>query len=394
MTLKTKTHRILALALLFFASVVDELIATVLLLEIDNGRGLWPSLLFAFSTAGALLASPLSQQVLIQGKNLTRMASSVLYGEAVVVLLCVYLYKNRAPILAILFGGALGLLGALLWVIVLLIVTESFEKQQFDSVNKWITTIRNAGFVVGPALGGLLYPIGSLYIYLASAGFCLVSASFALRQLPPPVLCPTTEEKESSSKTKASFSGSIVELLTLPRLAVRLLPPMGVAFFGSVVNVGIVIYLLDVQGRRESDYGLVGASISIGLVLGPVLIQAIAKRNTQIGIGLSGIITGAAIVLLFLPWNVVLALVSGFLLGIGNGGQNVSVTSLLMKSIPEDRRAKLIPAFVFCIYFFVFSSYIAGLFVTPSNVISLMMRGGVITILLGVFSITRTPLDS
>ncbi|QNH95475.1 hypothetical protein [Corynebacterium anserum] len=164
------TQWTLCLSLLFFASVVDELIATVLLLEIDNKDGLWPSFLFAVTTAGSLLAGPLSSRILIEGKSLTKILSAIIICEAIFILPCVYLHKRPEPILAVAIGGSLGLLGGALWMVVLLIVAESFENHQFDQVNKWVTTVRNAGFVVGPALGGLLYPRGlSIYIWEASA---------------------------------------------------------------------------------------------------------------------------------------------------------------------------------------------------------------------------------
>lgn len=68
----------LSLILLFLASVVDELIATVLLLEIDSETGLWPSILFAITTAGSLLAGPLSRHILLEGRSLTRILSVIL----------------------------------------------------------------------------------------------------------------------------------------------------------------------------------------------------------------------------------------------------------------------------------------------------------------------------
>ncbi|WP_426727252.1 MFS transporter [Corynebacterium auriscanis] len=222
-------------------------------------------------------------------------------------------------------GGFLGLLGGALWVVILLIVAESFENHQFDSVNKWVTTVRNAGFVAGPALGGLLYPIGFLYIYLGRVSLCLVSDLFILKIIPS-AICPPTEKTETTSNSKQGLSSPIIELLSLPGLAVRLPPPMELAFYGSIVNVGIIIYLLSLQGRPTSDYGLVAASISVGLVLGPMLMQAITQQRTQVEIGLSGIITGIAIISIFQPWGIIFTMASGFLLGVGNGGQNVFIT--------------------------------------------------------------------
>ncbi|QNH95474.1 hypothetical protein [Corynebacterium anserum] len=207
----------------------------------------------------------------------------------------------------------------------------------------------------------------------------------------PSVICPPSEKTETTSNSKKRFSLSIIELLSLPGLAARLMPPMGVAFFGSIVNVGIVIYILGLQEQPTSDYGLVAASISVGLVLGSILMQGITQQKTQLGIGLSGIISGLAIISLFQPWCIAFTMAAGFFLGVGNGGQNVFTTSLLMKTIPKTKRTKLIPSFVFCVYFFVFASYLAGLFITQSNVIPLMICGGGITILLGMFSLTRKP---
>ncbi|AWB81138.1 hypothetical protein C3B44_01265 [Corynebacterium yudongzhengii] len=195
----TKARWAFALVLLFCASVVDELIATVLMLEIDSTRGLWPSLLFATTTAGSLLASPLSRYFLIEGKSLARILAGILACEAAVILPCLYLAQDPVPGLAVFVGGLLGLLGGALWVVVLLFVAEAFEKQDYDSVNKWVTTVRNAGFVAGPALGGLLYSLGSLYIYVGCIALCLLSALFTLTKVPSLPYPPSEEEGASGA---------------------------------------------------------------------------------------------------------------------------------------------------------------------------------------------------
>lgn len=378
-----------AAILLFFSSVIDELVSTVLLLDLASPTGFWPALFFATATAGGLLGGPVSGWLLQQIPALRRLLILVLAAEAVTIAPCLLLAVNPVRALALLAALLLGIWGATLWVVVMLYITELFTEAQLHRVNNVVTTIRNAGFVAGPALGGICYSFGSGYVYFCCMVLLLVAVG-CTRLFVPPVVAAAAEP--AAAAPAGRFISSVKELFGLPGLASRILPPMGVAFFGSLVNVGILVYILQVQGRTSAEYGLVGAAISIGLVAGPLALGFSGAKRLQVGIGAAGICTGIALLGLFQPWAFGLTLVAGLLLGIGNGGQNSFMSTLLMQAIPAQRRAVLMPAYVFSIYIFVFASFIAGLLLTAANVLPVMLAGGASTIGLGIISLMRRDL--
>lgn len=392
-SLKKKFTWVLALIVLCATSVIDELIAVILLLEIDNGAGFWPSLLFAVTTAGALFSGPISSRLLDGRRELVSLFIYVLLAEAFVTFILAVTNLTSIPIVAVVTSGIMGILGGVLWTVVLLFIAEMFEKSQLDTANKWTTTIRNLGFVAGPTLGGLLYVVGTHYVFWG-ATILLVLSIVITKTCINPVYSSTEDESSAESPSRRSFISTVRELFTLPGVAVRILPPMLTAFFGSIVNVGLVVYILTVRNEPPAIYGLASASISIGLVLGPFAIGLLAKDRMQPGIGISGIFCGIGIALLFQPGHIPFTLLAGLLMGMGNGGQNTFMSILLMNALPKKRRPALMPAFVFSIHCFVFLSYVAGFFISVNNVVVLMFLGAAITIALGIFSFTRKPILS
>lgn len=207
-----------------------------------------------------------------------------------------------------------------------------------------------------------------------------------------PVYSNAEDEAAQETPARRSFISTVRELFTLPGVAIRILPPILTAFFGSIVNVGLVVYILTVRNEAPAVYGLVSACISIGLVLGPFVVGFLVKDRMRPGIGISGIFCALDIALLFQPGNIAFTLLAGLLMGIGNGGQNTFMPILLMNALPKKLRAAPMPAFVFSIHSFVFLSYIAGFFISVHNVVALVIIGAIITVALGIFSLTRTPI--
>lgn len=384
---------IFGLCLLLSCSMIDEIVATLLLLGLKSDNGLVPALFFASATFGAILSGPVSSRwVIVAGRNLRGMLAGVLMFESVVIAWVCFIPSFPQIYSSFLAALMLGLLGGIFWVIVLAYISQLFLDDQYDLVNKWTTTVRNLGFVAGPALGGLLFAVNRTIVF----SWCILILGFmSLLVLRFVVPCLVESHEESGtpesglSPDRWLFFNTLKELYSIPGIVSRLLPPMGVAFFGSLINVALVVYVLSVRGESESTYGLISASISIGLVLGAFTVGAIAKKRVQVGIGISGICVGAAIIGLMIPFPFIVQLAFGLLLGIGNGGQNSYVASMLMQIIPENRRAQLMPAFVFSIYSFVFAAFLVGFVVDESNVVLIMIFGGAFTVGLGVFSATR-----
>lgn len=142
---KQKLTWALALIVLCATSVIDELIAVILLLEIDNGAGFWPSLLFAVTTAGGLISGPVSSKLLDGRRELVTLFIYTLLAEALVTLILAATALPSIPVIAVIASGLMGILGGVLWTIVLLFIAETFNRDELDTANKWTTTIRNLG---------------------------------------------------------------------------------------------------------------------------------------------------------------------------------------------------------------------------------------------------------
>ncbi|MBP3088493.1 MFS transporter [Corynebacterium sp. sy017] len=308
---------VLAVALLL-SSLVDEIFATAVLLKISAIDARMSVTLFLVVTIGALMAGPLSSRLLVRIAHRRAIIFAVFLCEGSVMALSATLFD--APHMLIFSSGLMGLLGALLWAVIMVIIADSFEGKHFDQVNSVITTMRNLGFVTGPACTGFLFHVGFSAVVALVAAIAFLSAALCAIRWSDIFPGMTANKTETQQQKKHIFLSGLVELLGDTRLRNRLITPLCTVFFGSVVNVGVVLYVLNMRDMGTMVFGAIGTAISTGLVLGPLALELCSIRlRTQSGLALGALLTALGIGGVFLPWSWLGLCLGGLLLGIGNG---------------------------------------------------------------------------
>lgn len=261
---------------------------------------------------------------------------------------------------------ALGTLGAVAQTCVMALVPRLYPDvdEQFR-VNSVMESTRNAGYILGPALVGLLASRGGTSLALAvDAGtftFALVAMPVLSRWLaagrvwrpaaleaaadaerPDPGKPP--EEAERPDPAKGGLRTGLTLLWSGRRRRMTLSVIVLTVAATSCGNVVLPFFARELPGDAVI-YGTLLSTWSVGLVLGPVLIRGRFARPTSptvIGaatvIGLSYVVAGAA--------PLVPVMLFAFLCGgMANALQNVALRTYVMSDCPAEVRGRVAAAY-------------------------------------------------
>lgn len=202
-------------------------------------------------------------------------------------------------------------------------------------------TLMLAG-MVGPALGGLLLGQGGLTFsfWVAAIGYLILAAgAFAIRT-------------RRSLHTEASTAGLEQQkprlldgLRTLRKdsfLTLVVGATLLIVLFGEAINVLEVFLARDELHATEWQYGLLSATMSIGLVIGSLWAGRINSEKLRLHIFLASAMVAAAILALMglansLLWLFVLAA----LVGVCIGALNATFGAILMLRTAEHQRGQV-----------------------------------------------------
>jgi MFS family permease len=208
--------------------------------------------------------------------------------------------------------------------------------------NGYIETSRYAGFVIGPAVGGLLSAAGGIEVAMLvnAASFLVVAlATLALhtRRHPEP------DEHEGDG---ARARDGVVQLFRDPVLGLA----MGVAFvsllFMSASIPADVFFAEDVLGVGDAAFGLVYASWTLGMIIGALVLS----RRVPAGM----LVVGAFLAVMLQGLGKALSpfwLVFGFMVvcyfagGIGHGVKNVLFRTLIHEHVPARLHGRAFAAY-------------------------------------------------
>ncbi|WP_284895868.1 MULTISPECIES: MFS transporter [Burkholderia] len=284
---------------------------------------------------------------------------------------------------------ALGSTGSLLWAAIMVAIPSyTTDERYIDRINRITQSVRNMGYVGGPALGGLLYGMVE-----RSRGLLLL-ALLVLVAAPVTSLCfkaldsfiPKSGQASSQAKQKGRL-----DLLGLFRTAgvIRAVAPLLMTVvLTSTLNVLLIFRVRTELQFSAEIYGLVISALSVGLIVGPVLFAGLfARRGDATGASIAAGIIGAGILWLALSdaaWTIMCAT---FLIGSANGIQNALTASFMMKAIDPQRRVNLMPAYIFCIQTSVFLGFLSAGMISTAHVSMALMIVGVATAIIGACGI-------
>ncbi len=262
------------------------------------------------------------------------------------------------------------------------------DERHIDRVNRITQSMRNMGYVGGPALGGLLYGMVD-----RSRGLLLL-ALLVLIAAPVTSLCFKALDsfipKSGRASTQTKPKGRL-DLLGLFRTAgvIRAVAPLLMTVvLTSTLNVLLIFRVRTELQFSAEIYGLVISALSVGLIVGPVLFAGLfARRGDAAGASIAASLIGAGILWLALSdaaWSLMCAT---FLIGSANGIQNALTASFMMKAIDPQRRVNLMPAYLFCIQTSVFLGFLSAGMISTAHVSMALMIVGVATAIIGACGI-------
>ncbi|MBR8129784.1 MFS transporter [Burkholderia ambifaria] len=289
----------------------------------------------------------------------------------------------------ILVSLALGSTGSLLWAAIMVAIPSyTTDERYIDRANRITQSVRNMGYVGGPALGGLLYGMVD-----RSRGLLLL-ALLVLAAAPVTSLCFNALDsfipKSGRASTQTKQKGRL-DLFGLFRTAgvIRAVAPLLMTVvLTSTLNVLLIFRVRTELQFSAAIYGLVISTLSVGLIVGPVLFAGLfARRGDAAGASIAASLIGAAILWLALSdaaWSLMCAT---FLIGSANGIQNALTASFMMKAIDPQRRVNLMPAYLFCIQTSVFLGFLSAGMISTAHVSMALVIVGVATAIIGACGI-------
>lgn len=176
------------------------------------------------------------------------------------------------------------------------IVPEIVKEEELVDANAIHSALENIAYLIGPILGGLL--IFKVAIIFDSLTFITSALLILLIRYQP-------EEKSPSTQQKVKFARSIREIRALINSISKLQIIVGMvlilSFSFAMIPVILPGYITEVLGFSRNFYGLVLSLMTLGGILGSLLVSSITKHlsNLQIFVGAYGLYGSIYLLLIF-----------------------------------------------------------------------------------------------
>ncbi|AOJ79266.1 MFS transporter [Burkholderia savannae] len=365
---------------LSFGSFADEAAQVTFALRLaDNTSSV--SILLAAGLIGGILSGPIAPMILRRiGPRKTIPAVFLLQS----VLIAAASLANQFWSYVVV-SMALGSTGSLQWAAIMVAIPSyTNNERHIDRVNRITQSVRNMGYVGGPALGGLLYGIAQ-----RSRGLLLL-ALLVLVAAPVTALCFKMLDSSSQKSDRAPTQEKQKGRLDLPDLfrtagVIRAVAPLLMTVvLTSTLNVLLIFRIRTELQFSAEIYGFVISALSVGLIVGPVVFSGmLARFGDAAGASIAASIIGFGILWLALSDAAWIIMCATFLIGSANGIQNTLTASFMMKAIDPQRRVNLMPAYIFCIQTSVFLGFLSAGMISTAHVSTALVAVGIATAIIG-----------
>jgi DHA1 family tetracycline resistance protein-like MFS transporter len=223
-------------------------------------------------------------------------------------------------------------------------IADSTEPEERTKWFGFIGAASGIGFMIGPALGGLVGAISISLPFFCTAGLIFSSMIVTYFMLPESLAI----EKRSKAFSLGSFNsfGQFKDIFSIKQAKILLL--LGSFFYVSlgIYQFNISIYLKDIYKWGPALIGVLLTIIGVcDIVSRAVLLPLLLKRFSEkkIGIvGLSGLALGIGLILLSFYFHAIY-LIFGAVIAItlGEGLFDPSYNSSLSQSVEESNQGKL-----------------------------------------------------
>lgn len=312
-------------------SVAGDAAALVaLLLRLQPSGSGWVAALLAGELIPFIVFAPLSGTIVDRTETRQVLLISLI-GQALVAL---PLALITTPWATVLLFAALNALSTLVRPATAAIVPAIVGGAEATQGYARLATGAGLGFIVGPALGGLvtgkLGDTTALIIDAATFAALALATAFVRARRPPRRDGAGSPTGKGASSTWAGFAF----LWRTAALRIALLVTALAVGCAVVDNVAAPFRFIDQLGTTDTGYGTYLTVWGFGALIGTRLLRRLDVSNHAVTLATGNLLSGIGIAGIGLAPNLGIALVASAVGGVGNGFANVSQNALIASSAP------------------------------------------------------------
>jgi MFS family permease len=228
------------------------------------------------------------------------------------------------------------------------------DERELAPANGLFASLDNLGFVIGPAIGGVLVAGGgATFAFLINAVTFGVIAAILWRLPPSIAVSSATRRAQSADAARPAEAGEDVDALaasgnSVPVQRVPWRPLSGLMLivfalyaFDGGIGILTVILAVDILGAGEAATGYLNAAIGLGGIVGGIVAGVLVlRRGLRPPLLVGAIVAAAAMVILASVNALPAALVGVGLYATGYYIVDVLVTTILQRILPDAARGR------------------------------------------------------
>jgi MFS family permease len=227
--------------------------------------------------------------------------------------------------------------------------------------NSVLGSINSATYIIGPIAGAALFGFFGIRIVLFINGVSFIASAIS------EIFIKYYPQEESKSITVEKVKEDIIEGFNFIKDADGILPLIyfaAVANFFGVASITVILPYIFVEGLGFSDsqFGVLQASVMIGIFLGNILLSIVSQKLNKKKIVIYGLTAQAGLFFIigifFYPWVIRtfgrgsiylfgILLIFLVMFGVANAFINTSINTNLQLMIPNRVRARVLSAYSF-----------------------------------------------
>jgi MFS family permease len=210
-------------------------------------------------------------------------------------------------------------------------------REEFPAAAAWSNTVNQTGVILGPSLGGLLYPVGAMAPF--SVALCAAIAAFALNMAMAP---PSAALGGRPPITLAVFVAGYRFIWSAPAILGAITLDLVAVLLGGATAL-LPVYASDVFHAGPWGLGLLRSSPAIGsLVAAFILTRAPLTRHAGRVMFGAVIVYGCATIAFALAANIWLGMACLAVLGAADIVSVVVRQSLIQIDTPDEMRGRVV----------------------------------------------------
>jgi MFS family permease len=238
---------------------------------------------------------------------------------------------------------------------------EIISKDNLLKGNSVLGSINSATYIIGPIAGAALFGFFGIRIVLFINGVSFIASAIS------EIFIKYYPQEESKSITVEKVKEDIIEGFNFIKDADGILPLIyfaAVANFFGVASITVILPYIFVEGLGFSDsqFGVLQASVMIGIFLGNILLSIVSQKLNKKKIVVYGLTAQAGLFFIigifFYPWVIRtfgmgsiylfgILLIFLVMFGVANAFINTSINTNLQLMIPNRVRARVLSAYSF-----------------------------------------------